>query len=302
MSHAPLHARPAPSDAPGATRWLDAFWRALVYCLHPRVIGLSLLPLLVSTLMLGALAWFGWEPATEWVRVQLQSWAFSAQLLSWIEAVAGSALRLAVAPLLVLLVMVPVVLVVSLLVVAWLMTPALVTMVANRRFPALSQSQPPSWVASAAWSIGSSLAALLAMLLTLPLWLIPPFALLLPPLIWGWLTYRVMAFDALGMHASSEERRALMRSHRVPLWLIGVTTGLLGAAPALLWSVGLLGLALAPLLVPVAVWLYTLIFAFSSLWFAHYLLDALQALRLSRPATAVDAGPAVPVIDPPRLS
>lgn len=265
---------------------LDAFWRALAYCVHPRVIALSLMPLGVSMLLLGTLAWLGWEPATEWVRLQLQSWAFSAQVLAWIDSVGGSGLRLAVAPFLVLLVMVPLVLIVSLLVVAWLMTPALVKRVAQRRFPSLVQERPPSWMASALWSLGSALAALLAMLLTLPLWIIPPFALVLPPLIWGWLTYRVMAFDALGLHASAQERRTLMRRHRLPLLIIGVLTGLLGAAPALLWSVGLVGLALAPLLVPVAVWLYTLIFAFSSLWFAHYLLDALRELRLN--ATALE--------------
>lgn len=30
------------------SRIADAFWRAAAYCLHPRVIGLSLLPLIVS--------------------------------------------------------------------------------------------------------------------------------------------------------------------------------------------------------------------------------------------------------------
>ena len=32
-------------------------------------------------------------------------------------------------------------------------------------------------------------------------------------------------------------------------------------------------------LLPVAIWIYILVFSFSSLWFAHYCLDALQALR-----------------------
>ena len=32
------------------SRIADSFWRAAAYCLHPRVIGLSLLPLIVSAL------------------------------------------------------------------------------------------------------------------------------------------------------------------------------------------------------------------------------------------------------------
>jgi hypothetical protein len=35
--------------------------------------------------------------------------------------------------------------------------------------------------------------------------------------------------------------------------------------------------------VPVAIWIYTLVFAFSTLWFAHYLLAALEKLRAEGP-------------------
>ena len=47
--------------------------------------------------------------------------------------------------------------------------------------------------------------------------------------------------------------------------------------------------ALAPLLVPVAIWIYTLVFAFASLWFAHFTLAVLQRMR---------AAPVVDVLDP----
>ena len=106
--------------------------------------------------------------------------------------------------------------------------------------------------------------------------------LVLPPLIWGWLTYRVLAFDVLG--AARQPRRAprLLRDERWPLLGIGVVCGTLGAAPSLLWAVSALTLVLAPFLILVSIWLYTLVFAFSSLWFAHYLLAALQRLRRRR--------------------
>lgn len=45
--------------------------------------------------------------------------------------------------------------------------------------------------------------------------------LVVAPLIWGWLTYRVMAFDALSEHASKDERRALFARHRMSLILMG---------------------------------------------------------------------------------
>jgi hypothetical protein len=117
----------------------------------------------------------------------------------------------------------------------------------------------------------------------MPLWLIPPLVLILPPLIWGWLTYRVFAFDALAVHASVDERKRILRERRGSLLLMGVASGYLGAAPSLLWASGAMFIAMAPLLVPVAIWIYTLVFAFASLWFAHYALDCLQALRDAEP-------------------
>jgi len=40
--------------------------------------------------------------------------------------------------------------------------------------------------------------------------------------------------------------------------------------------------------VPVAIWIYTLVFAFSSLWFSHYCLAALEQLRKQNNALIPD--------------
>jgi hypothetical protein len=103
--------------------------------------------------------------------------------------------------------------------------------------------------------------------------------MVLPPLIWGWLTYRVFAFDVLAAHASPDERRAILRQRRWPLFAMGLVCGYLGAAPSLVWALGAAAMVLAPLLVVLSVWLYTLVFAFAACWFSHYALAALQAMR-----------------------
>ncbi|MDO8249940.1 MAG: hypothetical protein Q7T78_09540, partial [Rhodoferax sp.] len=52
------------------------------------------------------------------------------------------------------------------------------------------------------------------------------------------------------------------------------------------------------ILVPLAIWIYTLVFAFSSLWFAHYCLAALRTLRAEAAlAAARGVTPAPAVID-----
>jgi hypothetical protein len=113
--------------------------------------------------------------------------------------------------------------------------------------------------------------------------------MLLPALIWGWLTYRVMAFDVLADHASATERRELMRRYRFPLLGMGVITGMMGAAPTFIWASGALFAAAFVVLIPVAVWIYTLVFIFASLWFVHYLLQALAELRIEPPALHSDS-------------
>ena len=258
---------------------LDSFWRAVAYCLHPRVIALSVLPLL---LMVGAalgLGYFFWDAALDAVRNAFESWALAATLIGWLESAGLPGLKSVLGPLVVVFLATPVIVVVSLLAVALLMGPSVLSLVAERRFPLLEKRRGGSIIGGLFASLWATLAALLVMLVSLPLWLVPPLVLVLPPLIWGWLTYRVMSYDMLSEHASADERRALLRQHRVALFGMGVLTGYLGAAPSLLWASGVLFVALAPVLVPAAIWVYTLVFAFSALWFAHYLLAALSALR-----------------------
>ena len=259
---------------------LDSFWRAAVYCLHPRVILWSQLPLvLVGGGVLG-LGWLYWEPAVLSVRQGLEQWALMSAFLQWLQAIGADSFRSVVAPLIVVTFAVPVIVVASLLLVAWILTPTLVTLVAQRRFPDLVRRGAASaWWQGLVWSLGCTVVALLALVLSMPLWLVPPLALILPPLIWGWLASRVMAFDALSAHADVTERRAILYDHRWALLGMGVVVGLLGSAPSLLWAVGALTLIFAPVLAVLSVWLYTLMFAFGTLWFAHFTLSRLARLR-----------------------
>jgi hypothetical protein len=94
-------------------------------------------------------------------------------------------------------------------------------------------------------------------LVTMPLWLIPPLPLLLPIFWWAFAFTRMLSVDAIVEHASSQERRILLRQHRRSLWLIGAILALINLFPP------------AWLVLPV----------FSALVFAHFSLDALRHLR-----------------------
>ena len=268
---------------------LDAFWRAVAYCLHPRVIAFSLLPLVMMVVLSFALGYLFWDTTVTWVAQGLQGMAVVQTFFGWLERMGMAGLSDVLAPLLVLVLATPVVVLCCLLLVAVFMTPAMVALVGRRRFSELEKKRGGSLLVSILWSLGSTLLALVVLVLSMPLWLIPPLVLILPPLIWGWLTYRVFAFDALAEHASADERRQILKEHRGTLLAMGIVSGYIGAAPSLLWASGALFIAMAPLLIPVAIWIYTLVFAFASLWFAHFGLAALQKLRADRGVEVLDA-------------
>lgn len=269
--------------------FFDSFWRALVYCLHPKVIFWSLLPLLVMVVLSLGLGYFFWDSATDQLRLWLESSASASKVWGWLDSVGAQQFKSVLVSLLLVFAVTPLIVVLSMLLVAQWLAPAVVKLVASKRFAGLQARQGAGFVRSLAWALSSTLLALLALVVTLPLWLVPVLALLLPPLIWGWLTYRVMAFDALAQHASVAERRTIFQRHRGGLLLIGLLTGYLNASPGLAL---LLVSAFAPafmLILPLVIGWYMLVFAFASLWYAHYCLGALQVLRLQEQGGMPDA-------------
>jgi hypothetical protein len=225
------------------------------------------------------------------VRVWIDAFSYINMVWQWLENMGAGQFKAVLAPLLVVIGATPVIVVMSMLAVALLMTPAVVNLVARNRFSALETQRGGGLAASLVWSLFSTLLAGFALLISLPLWLIPPLVLILPPLIWGWLTYRVMAFDALAQHATAEERKVLFKRYGGWLLLMGVVCGYMGASPNLIWA---MGAGFAPafvLLVPLAIWIYMLVFAFASLWFSHFCLAALQALRQEVPVGVVVDAP-----------
>jgi hypothetical protein len=276
--------------------FLDSFWRAFAYCLMPRVMVLSLLPL--AMLLVLSLSWgyFYWSPTQDWVRDMLASWQVLQGMLEWLQDQGAGELQAVVIPLVVIFAITPILVIISLLAVSLMMTPALVDLVVQRRFAHLALKHGGTTLTSLAWTVGSTVIAMGAMVITLPLWAVPPLMFIVPPLIWGWLSYRVMVFDALVTHASREERLAIGRQHRIWLLMIGVLTGYLGALPSIVWASGAVFAAAFLVLIPLAIWIYALVFAFTSLWFTHYSLGALEALRAESGTVVMGASVPLPTL------
>ncbi|GAA7760182.1 MAG: hypothetical protein COC14_08625 [Burkholderiaceae bacterium] len=273
-----------------------SFGRALVSQMHPRMLMLTVVPFVLATVLWGGLIWWGWEPIMGTARAILEGSVFTSWIYSMLDWLGLQSLRSVVAPLFVLTLAIPLVIASMLIFISLFSVPVVVRQL-ERSYPDLAKSHGGSIVGSVFQTLGSTLVFLVLILITLPLWLIPPFFALIPPVLWGWLTYRVMTYDALAEHATAEERKTLMKRHRVPLLMIGVAVGLLGSAPTLLWVWSAVIIFLFPLVLAGTLWLYVLIFIFSALWFGHFCLRALADLRAERAAAAPPPPLATDVIE-----
>lgn len=275
---------------------LRAFGRAVVSQLHPRMLMLTVIPFVLATALWGGLIWWGWDPIMSTARALLEGSVFTSWIYSMLDWLGLQSLRTVVAPLFVLTLAIPLVIASMLIFISLFSVPAVVKHL-ERAYPDLQKGHGGSIAGSVFQALGNTVVFLVLVVVTLPLWLIPPFFALIPPVLWGWLTYRVMTYDALSEHATAEERKTLMKRHRIPLLTIGVVVGLLGSAPTLLWVWSAVIIFLFPVVLAGTLWLYVLIFIFSALWFGHFCLRALADLRAERAAAAPPAPPAGDVID-----
>jgi hypothetical protein len=258
---------------------LISFGRALLSQLHFRMLLLTVLPFLLSVVIWGVILWLGLQPTIDW----LQGWfsdngAFSVagNVLDWLGL---GAIKVVVVPLIAMWVLLPLMILTALVFVGTMAMPVIVKHVGTRHYPELEKRRGGTLWGTLWISTWSFIVFLLLWLVTLPLSAIPPLTFVIQPALWGWLTYRVMAYDALAEHADKQEYADIMRAHRWPLFMIGAIAGAMGAAPTLLWLGGALSVILFPVLAAGAIWLYVLVFVFSGLWFQHYCLEALAKSR-----------------------
>ncbi|MBS0307827.1 MAG: EI24 domain-containing protein [Proteobacteria bacterium] len=262
---------------------LVAFGRAMLSQLHVRMLLLTVLPFLVSLAIWGAILYVGLQPLIDWG----YAWFVAHDAFRLADSVlapigAGFATKVIV-PLLAMWVLLPLMILTALVFIGVLAMPIIIRHVGGRHFPQLEKRRGGSIGGSLWLSLSSFVVFALLWLLTLPLSALPPLGFVAHLLLWGWLTYRVLAYDALADHADKEEWRAIRHLHRWPLLAIGTATAFLGAAPTLLWLGGVLSMLLLPLFAALSIWLYVLVFIFSGLWFEYYCLEALARYRMQPP-------------------
>jgi hypothetical protein len=211
-------------------------------------------PLIVAFALWGTLAIVFWAQLAAWLAGVIHQWLTTGWFaIQW--DVQGIALIAAKAMILILLV--PLIQLTALMLLSVFGMPAMVEHVAARSYPGLERRRGGS-LAGSLWNGVVALAGMvLLFVVSLPLWIFPPFWPVIPLAIVGWVNQRVLRYDALAEHATAAEMRQVFAGRRLTLYVLGLVLALLAY-------------------VPIVGWFAPVLFGLS---FIHYLLAALRIHR-----------------------
>ena len=89
--------------------FFDSFWRALAYCFRPRVMLLSLTPLVLMLALAFGLAYAFWQPAVQMMREALDASLLLGTVVGWFQAIGMTAVTAFLAPLALIFAVTPVI-------------------------------------------------------------------------------------------------------------------------------------------------------------------------------------------------
>lgn len=231
----------------------------LVSLLRPEILLMLFVPFVVSLILWFAIFWFFWGA---WV-AGLSGLLQSTWLMDWLGSGAGleslSGLHW-VSGLFLVLIFLPLTYLTALLLTSGLVMPLMVQMIVRRDYADLEKLRGGSLRGSVWNSLWAGGIYLFLFALSLPFWLVPGLAFVLPVLLNAWLNKRVFVYDSLQDFAAREEFTLLERRERGRLYGLGILLALLTYLP------------LVSFILPVL----------SGLAYAHYCLGALREQRLTK--------------------
>ncbi|WP_094856902.1 EI24 domain-containing protein [Achromobacter aloeverae] len=256
----------APAPSAGMAGIARAFKRATVSQCHPSMLFAVLLPFLIALAGGILLLWFGWAPLTGWLRDEASQWHVINSVDDWLISVGLFSLKVYLVPVLAAAILLPLSGILGLAIAAVFVMPLVLRHVGEREYKTVAPRGRHATAVSVWNALWVSLAFGVGWVLTLPLWLVPPMALLLHIFWWAFAFSRMMRIDAIVEHATPAERELLLRRHNMGFWSLGFICALINLLPP--------------------AWIFLPVF--SALVFAHYGLDALQRLRQETVIDVID--------------
>lgn len=239
----------------GMTQIFKAITHALRDLIQIKIVWIMIWPVLVASLLWLMISMIFWDTFSEWIT---QSFILIG-VADWLAKIESEWVLNSIQGLLHLLVFVPLVMVTTLIITAFFVMPALIKFVAKKRFPQLKYKYGGTVIGSVYNALFAIIIYMVIWAVSLPLWAFG-LGLLVPFIAAAFLNQQLFRYDALAEHADAKEMKKLLGSNRLPLWHLGLLTGLVQYVPLLN--------IVAP--------------TFAALAFIHYELARLEKVRASK--------------------
>lgn len=233
---------------------------ALIDSFRPRMLILTLGAVAAALIFWLVLIWLAMDPLSQWILQGLGSIGLDTGLNGPEESGIYQLVKVLIVPLVVMGLLWPIVASSAVMLAGLYVTPAVLSYLSKRDFPDLKHMGRNGMVRSLWVTLKSVIVFLVGWIVTLPLWLIPGMAFVIPLILAAYLLISVMRFDALADHASPEEYAQIKKLDSSSAWLIGLVCAFLSFVPPIL------------LIMPVM----------SALAFTRFYLKQLESLRALR--------------------
>lgn len=196
---------------------------------HPRMLLLTVWPMLIAMTIWGGAAlfyWHDWAQGISHLVAETPAQNFLANHdMEWLAHF--------LVTFLIVLLLVPLAYTTALLITAIFAMPAMVRHVAKRDYPDLEMRRGGTFAGSVWNSLFAVVIFTVMWVATLPLWLFPAFAWLIPLLLAAYLNQRLFTYDALADHADETEIQRIREDATGKLYLLGGLLALIQFIPIL---------------------------------------------------------------------
>jgi CysZ protein len=236
-----------------------ALSKALLSSLHPRMLLLTLIPLVLT--IMGAIVFlsFVFDPVYLWLQDAVFSDGQMHPLIKQWSGLWVGALKFVLIPYLVFSLLWPVFIAISISLTSLFLMPLVVKHVATRTFSDVERQGKTSWAQGIFIALKASLVFLLILLIGLPFQLIPGLGILISIYATAYLFVKIMGYDCLSEFATADEYDAIRATSSWEAWAIGLICATLSFIPPFI------------LFLPV----------YAGLAFSYFYFTKLQSLRAS---------------------
>lgn len=209
-------------------------WLSLLDILKPRILTYLLLPFLGSFIIWGFVTYLSWDWITgiglglfnsPWMQKFVE-------IISPLVQFTENPLVAVIATVFILLIIFPAALITALFITSVVLVPLLVNELRKNEFPTLIKKSTSIFTGTSV-SLAYSVKYLASWIGSLPLWLIPGGAIIVPFLLIAWFNSRLLTWEILTEVATADEINSFVQFHSKKLFLLGVATAPLYYIPVL---------------------------------------------------------------------